>query len=69
MNMSDQYRHQAKQAFCHAIIAALSALTSEQWQRTGIVMGRGATPLTAITVHMCWHDTNHLAQIAEALGR
>ena len=50
-------------------IAALSALTSEQWQRTGTFMGRGATPLTAITVHMCWHDTNHLAQIAEALGR
>ena len=49
-------------------IAALSALTPAQWQRTGIIMGRGATPLTAITVHMCWHDTNHLAQIAEALA-
>ena len=49
-------------------IAALSALTPEQWQRTGIFMGRGATPLTAITVHMVWHDANHLAQIAEALA-
>ncbi len=49
-------------------LAALSALTPEQWQRTGTFMGRGATPLTAITVHMCWHDTNHLAQIAEALA-
>jgi|SRR5215207_3993887 len=49
-------------------IAALSALTPDQWQRTGIFMGRGATPLTAITVHMCWHDANHLAQIAEALA-
>jgi uncharacterized damage-inducible protein DinB len=50
-------------------IAALSALTPEQWQRTATFMGRGATPLTAITVHMCWHDANHLAQIAEALTR
>jgi uncharacterized damage-inducible protein DinB len=49
-------------------IAALRALTSEQWQRTGIFMGRGATPLTAITVHMIWHDANHLAQIAQALA-
>lgn len=49
-------------------IAALSALTPVQWQRTGGFMGRNATPLTAITVHMCWHDTNHLAQIADALA-
>jgi uncharacterized damage-inducible protein DinB len=49
-------------------IAALFALTPEQWRRTATFMGRGATPLTAITVHMCWHDTNHLAQIAEALA-
>jgi uncharacterized damage-inducible protein DinB len=49
-------------------IAALQALTPEQWQRTGIFMGRGATPLTAITVHMIWHDANHLAQIAQALA-
>ncbi len=50
-------------------IGALEALTPEQWQRTGIFMGRGETPLTAITVHMCWHDTNHLAQITEAVSR
>jgi hypothetical protein len=31
-------------------------------------MGRDATPLTAITVHMVWHDANHLAQIAQALA-
>lgn len=49
-------------------IAALAALTPDQWTRTGIFMGRGATPLTAITVHMVWHDANHLAQIAEALA-
>jgi uncharacterized damage-inducible protein DinB len=49
-------------------IAALQALAPEQWQRTGIFMGRGATPLTAITVHMIWHDANHLAQIAQALA-
>lgn len=49
-------------------IAALQALSPEQWQRTGMFMGRGATPLTAITVHMVWHDANHLAQIAQALA-
>jgi hypothetical protein len=49
-------------------IAALTALTPEQWERTGVFMGRGATPLTAITGHMVWHDLNHLAQIAEALA-
>lgn len=49
-------------------IVALEALTPDQWQRTGVFMGRGATPLTAITVHMCWHDTNHLAQIANNLS-
>jgi uncharacterized damage-inducible protein DinB len=49
-------------------IAALAALTPDQWLRTGVFMGRGATPLTAITVHMVWHDANHLAQIAEALA-
>jgi hypothetical protein len=49
-------------------IAALSALTPAQWRRTGAFMGRDATPLTAITVHMCWHDTNHLAQIADNLS-
>jgi len=49
-------------------IAALQALSPGQWQRTAVFMGRGATPLTAITVHMVWHDANHLAQIAQALA-
>ncbi|HET9661751.1 MAG TPA: DinB family protein [Thermomicrobiales bacterium] len=49
-------------------LEVLSALTEEQWLRTGISAGRGATPLTAITCHMCWHDTNHLAQIANNLA-
>lgn len=49
-------------------IAALSALTPDEWLRTGVFAGRGATPLTAITVHMCWHDTNHLAQIVDVLA-
>lgn len=49
-------------------IHALAALAPDQWRRTGDFMGRGSTPLTAITVHMIWHDANHLAQIAETLG-
>jgi uncharacterized damage-inducible protein DinB len=48
-------------------VATLEALTAEQWLRTGEVPGRGATPLTAITVHLCWHDTNHIAQIVNIL--
>jgi uncharacterized damage-inducible protein DinB len=49
-------------------LEVLSGLTEEQWLRTGISAGRGVTPLTAITCHMCWHDTNHLAQIANNLA-
>lgn len=49
-------------------IEILSGLTPAQWLRTGISRGQGITPLTAITVHMCWHDTNHLAQIADNLS-
>ena len=49
-------------------LAALRALSPEQWVRTGFVPGRGDTPLTAVTVHLCWHDTTHLAQIATNLS-
>jgi len=49
-------------------LEALAALTEEQWLRTGVSAGKGVTPLTAITCHMCWHDTNHLAQIANNLA-
>ncbi len=48
-------------------LALLRALSPEQWVRTGFVPGRGATPLTAVTVHLCWHDTTHLAQITTNL--
>lgn len=44
-------------------LALLRTLSPEQWVRTGFVPGRGDTPLTAVTVHLCWHDTTHLAQI------
>ena len=49
-------------------IETLSALTEAQWLRSGLSAGKGVTPLTAITCHMCWHDTNHLAQIANNLA-
>jgi hypothetical protein len=49
-------------------LETLSSLTGEQWLRTGVSAGRGVTPLTAITCHMCWHDTNHLTQIANNLA-
>lgn len=49
-------------------LEVLRALTPAQWVRTGFVPGRGDTPLTAITVHLCWHDTTHLAQIVNNLA-
>jgi len=49
-------------------LAALRALSPEQWVRTGFIPGRGDAPLTAVTVHLCWHDTTHLAQIATNLA-
>jgi hypothetical protein len=69
------YQQQALEAVVERLLAlraerleVLSALTEEQWLRTGISAGKGVTPLTAITCHMCWHDTNHLAQIANNLA-
>lgn len=69
------YQHQPLQAAVDRWLAlrsqrldVLAALTEEQWLRTGISPGRGVTPLTAITCHMCWHDTNHLTQIANNLS-
>jgi hypothetical protein len=49
-------------------LGLLAALTGEQWLRTGIPPGHGSTPLIAITAHLCWHDTNHLVQIANNLA-
>ncbi|MEZ4504341.1 MAG: DinB family protein [Thermomicrobiales bacterium] len=49
-------------------LGMLRALTPAQWVRTGVIPGRGATPLTAVTVHLCWHDTTHLAQIVNNLA-
>ena len=69
------YQRQALPAVTDRLLAlraerleVLSRLTEEQWLRTGVSAGRGVTPLTAITCHMCWHDTNHLAQIANNLS-
>ena len=69
------YQQQALPAVVERLLAlraerldVLAALTEEQWLRTGVSAGKGVTPLTAITCHMCWHDTNHLAQIANNLA-
>ena len=71
----NDYQNQALQAVVDRLlelraerIETLSALTEAQWLRTGVSAGKGVTPLTAITCHMCWHDTNHLAQIADTLA-
>jgi hypothetical protein len=49
-------------------LALLTALTGEQWLRTAVPPGGSSTPLAVITAHLCWHDTNHLAQIANNLS-
>ena len=71
----NDYQHQALQVVVDRLLGlraerleTLSGLTDAQWLRTGVAAGRGVTPLTAITCHMCWHDTNHLAQIANNLA-
>jgi hypothetical protein len=50
-----------------AHVAELSALTSDQWKRTGTHVSNGQITIFNNTVHAAWHDTNHLAQIARLL--
>lgn len=49
-------------------VAALRALTPEQWQRAGLHRANGPLTLLNHALHMAWHDAVHLAQIARQLG-
>jgi len=49
-------------------IASLEALDANGWQRGGTFASHGPVTLREITLHMCWHDANHLAQIAGRVG-
>lgn len=50
-----------------ATVAELSALTPEQWERTGRHASLGSLSILNNTLHAVWHDANHLAQIARLL--
>jgi hypothetical protein len=49
-------------------IADLSALSPEQWQRTGRHDKHGPVTISNHTLHIVWHDAVHLAQIARQLA-
>jgi hypothetical protein len=51
-----------------AHVAELTALTAEQWQRTGNHVQHGRTTVFNHTLHMVYHDIVHTAQIARQLG-
>jgi hypothetical protein len=45
----------------------LSALSAEQWERTGEFEAFGLMTISAHTVHKLYHDCIHCAQIARQL--
>ena len=50
------------------LIARLSSLSAEQWERSSIHPSYGEMSLLELTVSMLWHDVNHIEQIARSLG-
>jgi uncharacterized damage-inducible protein DinB len=50
-------------------VAELSALTAEQWQRSGQHEEVGRVTIEGSVAHMAAHDMIHAAQIARQLGR
>ncbi len=48
-------------------VAALERLDDADWERRATLSAYGEASLREITIHMCWHDVNHLAQIAALL--
>lgn len=45
-------------------VAILESLDESGWKRQATFASYGEVTLREITMHMCWHDVNHLAQIA-----
>jgi hypothetical protein len=48
-------------------VAALSALSAEQWERDAEFEAFGQMTISAHTIHKLYHDTIHCAQIARQL--
>lgn len=51
-----------------AYVAALKALTPEQWERTGHNNEIGVITIVAQAIHRTYHDAIHCAQIARQLS-
>ena len=50
------------------LIALLSGLSAEQWERRSIHPSYGEMSLLELSVSMLWHDVNHIEQITRSLG-
>jgi len=50
------------------LIALLSSLSAEQWERRSVHPNYGEMSLLELTVSMLWHDVNHIEQITRSLG-
>ena len=69
-----QYARHDPQAALHAfrrrrdeVVTLLRGLSSAEWQRVGIHVGRGRRALAHWVASLAGHDDNHLAQLARAL--
>ncbi|MGD9712465.1 MAG: DinB family protein [Thermomicrobiales bacterium] len=49
-------------------VMALEALDEGGWARRATLSTYGEASLRDITIHMCWHDMNHLAQIGAMIA-
>ncbi|HVO44226.1 MAG TPA: DinB family protein [Aggregatilineales bacterium] len=50
------------------VLMLLTGLPADGWQRAGIHGELGTMTLLELSVHMVWHDLNHIEQIARSLG-
>jgi hypothetical protein len=55
-------------AYRERLLAVLSSLTPEQWERTGRHTEIGQITIFAYAIHKASHDAIHCAQIARQLG-
>ena len=46
----------------------LGGLLDEEWQRTGMIMGRISMTIEVLAVHIAGHDGYHTGQVADWLG-
>ena len=69
-NYKQQELRREFQAFVEsrkALLALLTDLTDEQWQRRATHRVYGSLTLLELLVHITWHELNHFEQIARSL--